>query len=102
MRLSDQQCSIIRSAVAEHFGLDAGVWLFGSRVDDSQRGGDIDLYIEAATDDADALVDAKLNFKVALYKQLGDQKIDVIIRRPGYKEALPIYEIAKRTGVKLS
>ncbi len=102
MRLSEQQCSIIRNAVAENFGLDANVWLFGSRVDDSKRGGDIDLYIEAATDDADEIVEAKLRFLVALYKQLGEQKIDAVIRRPGFKENLPIYEIAKQTGVKLS
>ncbi len=101
MRLSEQQCFIIRNAVAENFGLDANVWLFGSRVDDSKRGGDIDLYIEAATDDADEIVEAKLRFRVALYKQLGDQKVDVIVRRPGFKNNLPIYDIAKQTGVKL-
>lgn len=102
MRLSAQQCSIIRNAVAENFGAAANVWLFGSRVDDNKRGGDIDLYIEAATDDADAIVESKLHFGVALYKQLGDQKIDVIVRRPGFKEILPIYDIAKQTGIKLS
>ena len=102
MRLSEQQCSIIRTAVAENFGLDANVWLFGSRVDDSKRGGDIDLYIEAATDDADEIVAAKLRFLVTLYKKLGDQKIDVVVRRQSFKENLPIYEIAKKTGVKLS
>lgn len=60
MRLSEQQCSVIRTAVAENFGVDANVWLFGSRLDDTARGGDIDLYIEADTDDADAIVNAKL------------------------------------------
>lgn len=101
MRLSDQQRSIIRTAVTENFGAASKVWLFGSRVDDAARGGDIDLYIEAATDDADAIVESKLRFLVALYKKLGEQKIDVVIRRPGFKEDLPIYQVAKRTGVKL-
>lgn len=101
MRLSDQQRSIIRNAVSENFGTETNVWLFGSRVDDAARGGDIDLYIEAATDDADAIVESKLRFLVALYKKLGEQKIDVVIRRPGFKEDLPIYQVAKRTGVKL-
>ncbi|OGT13607.1 MAG: DNA polymerase III subunit beta [Gallionellales bacterium RIFOXYB12_FULL_54_9] len=102
MRLSEQQCSIIRTAVADNFGTEANVWLFGSRLDDAARGGDIDLYIEPATDDADAIVEAKLNFLVALYKQLGEQKIDVVIRRPGFKQNLSIYQVAKQTGVKLS
>jgi len=102
MRLSEQQCSIIREAAAENFGATANVWLFGSRVDDAARGGDIDLYIEAATDNADEIIEAKLGFLVALYKKLGEQKIDVVIRRPGFKENLPIYQVAKQTGVKLS
>jgi len=38
--------STIRTAVAETFGEDANIWLFGSRVDDNKRGGDIDLLIE--------------------------------------------------------
>ena len=102
MRLNDQQCSIIRTAVTENFGAEANVWLFGSRVDDAARGGDIDLYIEPATDNAEAIVESKLRFLVALYKRLGEQKIDVVIRRPGYEKNLPIYEIAKQTGEKLS
>ncbi len=40
------QQSTIRTAVAETFGEDANIWLFGSRVDDNKRGGDIDLLIE--------------------------------------------------------
>ena len=101
MRLSDRQRTIIRTAVAENFGADANVWLFGSRLDDAARGGDIDLYIEPATDDADEIVESKLRFLVSMYKQLGEQKIDVVIRRPGCDESLPIYQVAKLTGVKL-
>ena len=102
MRLNDQQQSIIRAAAAESFGADANVWLFGSRVDDDARGGDIDLYIEPATDNAEKIVDAKLRFLVTLYKKLGEQKIDVVIRRHGCKENFPIYNAAKLTGIKLT
>jgi len=44
MRLTPGQQSAIRSAVAETFGDAANVWLFGSRVDDNKRGGDIDFH----------------------------------------------------------
>ncbi len=46
MRLSatEQQC--ILQATRQNFGEDAKVWLFVSRVDDSRRGGDVDLYVE--------------------------------------------------------
>jgi predicted nucleotidyltransferase len=102
MRITDQQRSIIRSTVAETFGAGASVWLFGSRVDDTARGGDIDLYIEPVSGNAEELVDAKLRFLVTMHKVLGEQKIDVVIRRAGYEENLPIYQIAKQTGVKLT
>lgn len=45
MRLPPEQQAAIRTAAAEAFGEDVGVWLFGSRADDSWRGGDIDLLV---------------------------------------------------------
>jgi predicted nucleotidyltransferase len=46
MRLTPPEVGTIRSAVAAHFGAGSAVWLFGSRLDDAARGGDVDLYIE--------------------------------------------------------
>lgn len=46
MRLKPDQIAFIKTTVAEHFGVGARVRLFGSRVDDAKRGGDIDLYVE--------------------------------------------------------
>ena len=62
MRLNDQQRAAIRATVAETFGTDARVWLFGSRVDDAKRGGDIDLLIETDQVDADALARTEIAF----------------------------------------
>lgn len=101
VRLTDQQRAIIRTTVAETFGAEASVWLFGSRIDDTARGGDIDLYIEPLARDAEALVDSKLRFLVEIHKRIGEQKIDVVIRRPGCEDSLPIYQVAKQTGIKL-
>jgi len=39
MRLTEQQRTIIRATVAETFGAEAEVWLFGSRVDDNKARG---------------------------------------------------------------
>ncbi len=44
MRLSRREINIIKERIHKVFG-DATVYLFGSRVDDAKRGGDIDLYI---------------------------------------------------------
>lgn len=54
MRLSPDQISIIKRTAAELFGSEARVWLFGSRVDDSQKGGDINLLVEFPSRQPDA------------------------------------------------
>ena len=99
MRLTSEQASIIRQAAQRRFGVDARVWLFGSRVDDHARGGDIDLMIEAPTAPDNDFRDA-LALEIDLQNALGDQKIDILLLHPGNQET-PIHRIAKRTGVEL-
>ena len=102
MRLTNQQLSIIKTTATQLFGVSTGVWLFGSRVDDTARGGDIDLYIELIISNVDAIVDAKLRFMMEMHKKLGERKIDVVICRPESNNDLAIYRVAKETGIKLS
>jgi predicted nucleotidyltransferase len=99
MRLTDHQKNTILNASQCYFN-DAKCWLFGSRVDDQKRGGDIDLYIETTETDINKIVTAKLAFLVALNRELGEQKIDVVIHRMD-SEFLPIHYIAKQTGIRL-
>lgn len=72
------------------FGDAAKVYLFGSRVDDSKKGGDIDLYV--ISENQDNLYEKKIKFLSALDMTLGEQKIDVVIakdkNRPIEKEAI--------------
>jgi predicted nucleotidyltransferase len=46
VRLSSGQIGIIETIVARYSGTEARVYLFGSRLDDAARGGDVDLLIE--------------------------------------------------------
>ena len=48
MRLSPAQTKFILSCVRQQYGADAGVMLFGSRLDNSARGGDLDLRVDTA------------------------------------------------------
>jgi hypothetical protein len=47
MRLSNQTQTIIRDTVHEIFGQEATVIVFGARIDDTAKGGDIDLLVQS-------------------------------------------------------
>jgi len=72
------------------------IYLFGSRLDDEKRGGDIDLYLSVK--EKDALVRKKVDFLVKLKREIGLQKIDVVFDK-GLSRAIDF--IAKQEGVKL-
>jgi len=99
MRLTPQQRDIIREEVGRAFGLDARVKLFGSRTDDSARGGDIDLYVEADGDSSsDELLERELRLHAALQRRLGERRIDIVVHRRGAPPR-SIDTHAERTGV---
>ncbi len=99
MRLTPSQEQIIKSTVDRVLGAESRVWLFGSRVDDALRGGDIDLLIET---EAAFPNRAKMLCRLygALIYALGDRKLDVLLKDARTRDA-PIFNIAKRTGVLL-
>ena len=100
MRLSKPDAAIVKEEVEQVFGRDAQVWLFGSRVDDAARGGDIDLLVEADVD-VEAAPDRELRLYARLIRRLGDQRIDIVVRRTGTPLS-PIHQSAPQTGLPLS
>jgi predicted nucleotidyltransferase len=76
MRLTPQTREIIRTTTHEVFGATARVRLFGSRVDDNLRGGDIDLLVELPSHQADSRKKS-LALAARLQMRLGDQPIDM-------------------------
>jgi predicted nucleotidyltransferase len=99
MRLTAEQQSAIRSTVAETFGDAASVWLFGSRVDDSARGGDMDLLITVKQAPDNSAFTASL-IAAKIERAQGGRKVDVVLRTAD-SPLQPIHEIALRTGVAL-
>ena len=79
MRLQQYEIDSITSIANIIFGKGSKVILFGSRVHDELKGGDIDLYIQPAKQGA--LIKKKIDFLVALKAKIGDQKIDVILAK---------------------
>jgi len=47
MRLTPDQCSLIIATMDRHIGVSHRVSLYGSRLNDQARGGDVDLLIES-------------------------------------------------------
>jgi predicted nucleotidyltransferase len=99
MRLTTEQAETIRRATAEIFGPDARVRLFGSRLDDAARGGDIDLLVESDRPVAE-LARKRVQLVARLQLRLGDQPIDVLVSAPGAPQG-PVLEAALRRGVRL-
>jgi len=79
MRLSEDEQYKIKQAFSEVFE-HGRIYLFGSRVDDSQKGGDIDLYLDLEKNFKDVRY-KKNSFLIKLDDYLGEQKIDVIISK---------------------
>ena len=99
MRLTPSQEQITKSTVDRVLGTANRVWLFGSRVDDDLRGGDIDLLIET-----EAVLPNRAKILCRLYGALiyalGDRKLDILLKDARTRDA-PVFTIAKRTGIML-
>ncbi len=99
MRLTPAARDIIRNSTQAVFGTDSQVKLFGSRTDDHQRGGDIDLLVELPRPLPDTRRKS-LTLAARLQMQLGDQPIDILVVDPETPmEAIHRHAVA--TGVRL-
>lgn len=98
MRIREKDRHAIKETAQEVFG-PADVYLFGSRVNDAERGGDIDLYIvPRRTIPASECLARKIRFITKLKQRIGDQKIDVVLAKD---PRLPIEQEARSHGAKL-
>ncbi len=100
MRLTEQQQQIITTNVSKVFGQSAQVLLFGSRVNDHERGGDIDLLIEL-DQPINKTLEKTLLLNAALQVDMGGlQKIDIITHVKS-TEKTAIHKAALTTGIRL-
>lgn len=91
MRLSDSERKSIRDVILK-YDPKALIYLFGSRVHDEKRGGDIDILILSSQ----ITEEHRRSIKLQLYDALGEQKIDLLIAADTSK---PFVRIALENGV---
>ena len=99
MRLTEETKNIIIDFVCRYFTQAEKIILFGSRADDSKRGGDIDILIQTPVSSAVAF-ESKLQTVAALQLKLGEQRIDLLTTN-GIDDERLIVQNAYRQGVVL-
>ena len=94
MRLTPAQIDTIKSTAQAVLGEGVQITLFGSRVHDDQKGGDVDLYAEVDRPE----LRKKIRCKGSLQDQL-DMPVDLIVKP--LNDQSPIALIAKQEGIRL-
>ena len=70
----------MKNLAYQYFGEDAELWLFGSRTDDRKKGGDYDFFIETSMNDADRIIESRIDLIAELQstEPFEDEKIDIL------------------------
>lgn len=96
MRLTDDQIQLIRRLALQVAGGQSRVRVFGSRLDDSGHGGDIDLMLESTEPvENPALMVARMSAQVS--RAMHGRRVDVLISAPNLRR-LPIHDVAFKEG----
>ena len=96
MRLTDYQIQAIRQLARRVGGNQSRVRVFGSRLDDTANGGDLDLMLELPEPvDNPALMAAQMAALVS--RVMFGRKVDVLLSAPNLMR-LPIHDVAFKEG----
>jgi uncharacterized protein len=93
MRLTENEIKAIKNSILSE-DKKAKIYLFGSRVVDDKKGGDIDILILSRKLDFSNV----LSIKKKIFDNLEEQKIDIVI---GKNLKSPFVKIAYKKGIKL-
>ncbi|MCF7970362.1 MAG: nucleotidyltransferase domain-containing protein [Methylococcaceae bacterium] len=101
MRLTEQEKNTIIRQIKQTLSdqLDFDVWLFGSRVDDALKGGDVDLCL-IIDEPIEKLFSIKLKLR-PLIEEAIDLPVDLIMQSKGQKLKL-VTQKAIQTGIRLN
>lgn len=96
MRLKQNEVNVIKSSILKHIN-DAKTILFGSRVFDDKKGGDIDIFIET-----EKQIDMREQIKILTDIEMGGvaRKVGIVLKTPNTKEQ-SIYKMIYQEGIVL-
>lgn len=99
MRLSQEHRLALKSHFLRELGAECEVILFGSRVDNSARGGDVDLLVKSTKVFVNpSWLAARL--EASAERLLGGRRVDVLLLDP-QTPVQPVHAVALATGVPL-
>jgi uncharacterized protein len=102
MRLTNTELRAIETASREVLPPGTRVALFGSRTDDTRRGGDIDLLLEPpAPLTPAATIDLRTRLAARLYRLMGERRIDILISPSGMADDRPVLLNARQQAIEL-
>lgn len=95
MRLKNEIIDYLKLEIGKYLP-EFKLYLFGSRADDSKKGGDIDLLLlsESPLSRRD-----KRSIKIGFYNKFGYQKVDLVSF--AYDDPAPFKELALMDGIEL-
>ncbi len=102
MRISPTERAAIVSASRAVLPAGSRVMLFGSRTDDDQRGGDIDLLVEPPEAvSAQQAVALRTQLAARLYRSMGERRIDIVVAPADEPDDRLIVAEARRHALEL-
>ena len=93
MRLRKSEKESIIKAI-KNIDPDSRIYLFGSRVHDDRKGGDIDILVMSEK----ITFDDKMAIKKKVYSEIEEQKIDIIVSKSGDE---PFVKMIFEQGIEL-
>jgi len=94
MRLTHNEVTLLKEKLAS-MSSEARLYLFGSRADDSKRGGDIDLLVVS-----NKLTKRDLRYlRLAFFEVFGEQKLDIVLDDGSFKD--PFRKIISQKVIRL-
>lgn len=76
MRLKEDEISVIKKNIL-HFDPEAKIYLFGSRVNDMAKGGDIDILVIS---EKIGFIE-KVKIRTGIFKNIEEQKLDLVVKK---------------------